>query len=64
LTWLKWKKELMKKLETISNNAENEKPKENPKEDEPRQEIAHHEQTIQELQSKITSLTKLHNKKT
>jgi seryl-tRNA synthetase len=62
LTWLKWKKRINAKLKAISNNAANEKPKENPKEDESRREIAHHEQTIQELQSKITSLTKLHNK--
>ncbi|CAB4015470.1 Hypothetical predicted protein [Paramuricea clavata] len=62
LDMVKMEKRINAKLEAISNNAENEKPKENPKEDEPRQEIAHHEQTIQELQSKITSLTKLHNK--
>jgi chromosome segregation ATPase len=63
LDMVKMEKRINAKLETISNNAANEKPKENQKEDESRREIAHHEQTIQELQSKITSLTKLHNKK-
>ncbi|CAB4005821.1 Hypothetical predicted protein [Paramuricea clavata] len=63
LDMVKMKKRINAKLEAISNSAANEKPKENPKEDESRQEIAHHEQTIQELQSKITSLMKLYNKK-
>ena len=48
LEWL-MEKRVNAKLEAISNNAANEKPKENPKEDESRREIAHHEQTIQEL---------------
>jgi predicted nucleic acid-binding Zn-ribbon protein len=57
LTWLKWKKELMQnwKQYRIMQQTTGDCPS--------RREIAHHEQTIQELQSKITSLTKLHNKK-
>ena len=49
LDMVKMEKRINAKLEAISNNAANEKPKENPKEDESRREIAHHEQTIQEL---------------
>jgi hypothetical protein len=50
---VKMEKRINAKLKAISNNAANEKPKENPKEDESRREITHHEQTIQELQSKL-----------
>jgi hypothetical protein len=53
LDMVKMEKRINAKLKAISNNAANEKPKENPKEDESRREIAHHDKLFKDYRAKL-----------